>query len=287
MSLPDIPRDAPSLRELQRHLAAHVLAADPRPLAPLDRWLAVPAGTAPGERLAVHVDGYPARLHEALAQEFPAVAHLVGAGRFHALVHRYRRAAALPSYNLNDAGAELPDVLRADPLAAELPFLPDLAALEWALTRAFHAADLPPVTPARLATLGPEAIVAGRVCFQPSVAVRVSPWPIHTLWEARETPHDRIDIDLTVGEQVLVWRAGLRVECAPIEPARAAALQALLAGETVAAVAERHGDPTTVVSWLGDCLARGLVVECGPSAHVLSGSSACAFLEGAEGAVAT
>jgi hypothetical protein len=78
MSLQGIHRDAPSLRELQRGMAAQILAADPQPRAPLGRWLAVPPGAAPSERLAVHVDGYAARLHEALAEEFPAVAHLVG-----------------------------------------------------------------------------------------------------------------------------------------------------------------------------------------------------------------
>lgn len=263
MSAPAPQPDVPSLRELQRELAAQILAAEPQPRAPLARWLALPPDAAARERLAVHVDGYPARLHEALADEFPAVAHLVGAARFHALVHRYLRAAALPSYNLNHAGAELPDFLRRDALGAELPFLPELAVFEWALTRAFHAVEMPPLQAAQLAALGPEAIVAGRVRFQPAVAVCASAWPIHTLWAARETPHDRIDIDLTVGEQVLVWRAGQRVECAPIASEQATALQALLVGETVAAVAERHDDPTAVVAWLGDCLARGLVVACG------------------------
>lgn len=263
MSLQGIHRDAPSLRELQRGMAAQIFAADPHPCALLGRWLAVPPGAAPSERLAVHVDGYPARLHEALAEEFPAVAHLAGQRRFHALVHRYLRAAALPSYNLNDAGAELAEVLRADALGTELPFLPDLAAFEWTLARAFHATEVAPLTVADLAALGAEAVVAGRVRFQPSVAVCVSPWPIHTLWAARETPHDRIDIDLTAGEQVLVWRAGLRVECAPIEPARAAALRALLEGETVAAVADRGADPAAVIAWLGEWLAAGLLAACG------------------------
>ncbi|MFN8643395.1 MAG: hypothetical protein U0802_17680 [Candidatus Binatia bacterium] len=175
---------------------------------------------------------------------------------------RYLRAAALRSYNLNDAGTELPAFLRTDPLGRELPFLPDLAGLERALTRAFHAADAAPLTAAHLAALAPESFLAGRVRFQPSVAVCASPWPIHALWLARETPHGEIDVDLTAGEQVIVWRADLHVDCQPIAREPAAALQALLAGATVVEVAERHDDLTAVVAWLADCIGRGLVVAC-------------------------
>jgi hypothetical protein len=255
--------DAPSLRELQRHMAAQILAGEAQPSASLGRWLAVPPGGVLGERLAVYVDGYPARLHDALREEFPAVAHLAGARRFHALVHRYQRAATLRSYNLNDAGAELADVLRADALAAELPFLPDLAALEWALARAFHARDVAPLAAAQLAALGPTAIVGGGVRFQPSVALCASPWPIHTLWQARDTPHEAIDIDLTVGERVLVWRRGAQVDCMPIDAARAAALRALQVGHSLAATADGCDDPGAVIAWLGEWLAAGMIVACG------------------------
>ncbi|HSP99792.1 MAG TPA: DNA-binding domain-containing protein [Candidatus Dormibacteraeota bacterium] len=262
MSLQGIYDTAPSLRELQREMAAQILAADSRPRAPLGRWLAVPPGGQPSERLAVYVDGYPARLHDALLDEFPAVARLIGPARFHALVHRYLRAAGLRSYNLNDAGGELSAMLRDDPLAAELPFLSDLADLEWALTRAFHACEAAPLAPAQLAAQDPQALLAGRVCFQPSVAVRVSPWPIHALWEVREAAPGAIDIDLTVGEQVLVRRVGLDVDCAPIDAGRAAALQSLLAGDALADTAERADDPTAVIAWLGEWLAAGMIVAC-------------------------
>lgn len=258
-----IHRAAPPLRELQRALAAQIVAGDPRPRPALGRWLAVPPGGRASERLGIHVGGYPARLHDALLEAFPAVARLLGPARFDRLARRYLRAAAPRSYNLNDAGGELGAVLRDDPLATALPFLPDLAELEWAVNRAFHAREESPLAPARLATLDPRRLLAGRVRLQPSLAVRVSPWPIHALWEARAAAPGAIDIDLTVGEQVLVRRAGLAVACAPIDAGRAAALQSLLGGHSLAATAEQAADPTAVIAWLGEWLAAGLVVACG------------------------
>ncbi|MBX3023892.1 putative DNA-binding domain-containing protein [bacterium] len=263
MSLHGIHRHAPSLRELQRAMAAQIRGGEAVPGAALGRWLAVPPGVAPRERVAVYVDGYPARLQDALREQFPAIARLIGPARFHALVHRYLGAARLPSYNLNDAGAELSAMLRDDRLAAELPFLPDLAALEWAVARAFHAPEEPPLTPSALAALTPEAVLGGRIRFQPSVAVRASRWPIRALWEARDAAPGGIDVDLTVGERVLVHRVGFGVACAPIDAGRAAALQALLAGETLVVAAERTDDPAAVIAGLGEWLAAGIVVACG------------------------
>lgn len=256
---------APSLRELQRRVAAQVRAGDPRPPAALDRWLAVPPGERVATRLAVYVDGYPARLHDALRETFPAVARLLGAARFHALVHRYLRCATLPSYNLNDAGAELPAALAADPLGAELPFLADLAALEWALARAYHARQPAPLTVAELAALAPAAILASGVRWQPSLALCASAWPIHALWAAREAPPGAIDIDLTVAERVVVWRCGLAVECALIDAERAAVLDALRRGAAVGAAVAQAADPAAAIGWLGEWIAAGMVdgMECG------------------------
>jgi hypothetical protein len=254
---------APSLREVQRRLAAQILAGEPDPSAALGRCLAVPPGRRIDERLAVYVDGYPARLHEALLEAFPAVAHMVGAARFHALVHRYQRRAALRSYNLNDAGSELAAVLRADPLGAELPFLPDLAAFEWAMVRAFHAVEAAPLAAADLVRLAPEAIVAGGVRFQPSLTLIESPWPIHALWSARETPHGEIDIDLTAGESVLVWRRDLEVTCLALDGERAAVLRALHDGAPLALAVEHAADPAAAIGWLGEWIAAGQVAACG------------------------
>src|SRR6478736_4059531 len=103
--------------------------------------------------------------------------------------------------------------LRADALGAELPFLADLADLEWAVVRAFHATDGPPVGAAELAAIDPAALLAGAVRFQPSVAVRESAWPIRALWVARDAAPGAIDIDLSAGERVLVRRAGFAATC--------------------------------------------------------------------------
>jgi hypothetical protein len=175
-----------------------------------------------------------ARLHDALGEQFPAVVRLVGAARFHALVHRYLRAAGLCSYNLNEAGAEMSAFLRADALGVELPFLADLAELEWAVVRAFHATDEPPLAAARLAAIDPAALLAGKCDSSRQ-------------WRARITMADPRALGAVTRRRASTSTSPPASACwcgapasrsrAPIDAGRAAALRALSPGEPLGDVA--------------------------------------------------
>src|SRR5262245_21221595 len=121
----------PTLRQLQEWMAARILPPAPDDALPgaataLDAWLDAPAPARTGDRLAVYRGGYPARIAEALADIYPAVARGLGEHELAALVDRYAAAVPLNSYNLNDAGAALPVFLCGDPASRDLAFLPDL-----------------------------------------------------------------------------------------------------------------------------------------------------------------
>jgi hypothetical protein len=229
--------------------------------------IAVPPRGDATERLQVYAAGYPARISEALTESFPAVAHVLGDGAFHALVHRYIASVALGSYNLNDAGAALPHFLETDQLSRDLPFLPDLARLEWHVARAFHAHQRPPfdATAAADWTLDDWARVTMR--FQAFVAVVESDWPIRAIWDCRATPIENIDLDLRHrADRVLVRRSGDVVVCESIEDAEAQALGALLGGQTlgdVIATRGEHGDtPAAVAAWFTRWVSLRLITRC-------------------------
>ena len=143
----------PTLHEAQQWMAEAILGAS-SDTAKLDALIVTPQRGEAAERISVYAGGYPARIEEASKENFPAVAHIIGEGAFHDLVHHYIDVVPLGSYNLNDAGAELPRFLRADRLTAGLPFLPDLARLECEVALAFHAHDQPPFDPAPLVNWG-------------------------------------------------------------------------------------------------------------------------------------
>lgn len=264
---------APALRELQQQLAARILAPErPGKVAnradELGSWLAVPEEVVLSDRIAVYVNGYPARIREALHEVFPALAHIVGSATFAALAARYIAAVPLHSYNLNDAGERLADFLRHDELGERLlPFLPDLALLEWHVARAFHAREQPPVEPSAFASWQLEDWDRAVLHFQPSVAVVRSAWPIRDIWEARETPREEIDIDLEGRpDDVFVRRNGPEVECTSIPSVQAGVLESLLGGRSLGDVSneliELGQDPADVSAWFAAWMQAGLVVDC-------------------------
>lgn len=263
---------APALRELQQWLAASILAPGrPEQFADgagvLGAWLAVPAGVALPDRLAVYVNGYPARIQEALNEVFPALAHVVGPGSFAAMTARYVATVSLHSYNLNDAGENLADFLRRDELGERLPFIPDLADLEWQVARAFHAREKPPIEPTAFATWHLEDWDRAVLHFQPSVALVRSAWPIREIWQAREMPREEIDIDLEGRpDDVFVRRNGFQVECTSIPPAQGHVLEALLGGRSLGDVSneliELGQDPADVSTWFAAWMQAALIIDC-------------------------
>jgi hypothetical protein len=261
-----------SLVDHQRWLASLILAPErvDRDVAGAVRPIALDDVERARTRLHAYVDGYPARLFEALEEAFPAVRTVVGEDELRALVARYRVAIPTGIYSLSDVGVNLPSFLATDPLSARLPFLPDLAALEWAVLRAFHSFERERFDPATAAGWGLDAWERARLELQPSVAVQASVWPILDLWTLRDTQRDErraIDVVLEGRPQsVLVSRSRLTVACEIVSPAKARLLDALLSGATLGEAtetcAETTDEPLDVGAWFAEWAARGLVVDC-------------------------
>jgi hypothetical protein len=257
---------APSLHETQRWLARIILDPGAVETGALDAsdTLAHDADTA-RIRLGAYTDGYPARLEEALAEAFPALRRVLGDEIFHGMVERYVPAAPAGIYNLNDVGAPLPAWLASDQVARAVPLAPDLARLELAVQRAFHATLLPPFDATPLASWGPEEWDGAIVRFQAGVALVRSAWPIHDVWQARTQPRDTSDL-AAEPQNVVVARAGFRVTATLTAADEAMLLERLLAGERLGpalGTLEASGVAgETVTAWFAGWVRRGLVAAC-------------------------
>ena len=257
----------PTLRDVQRWMKSRIRPGGAQRIsdAPL---LNLQRGVAGEARLAVYVEGYLTRAQEALTEVYEAVHHALGDRTFVELSRAYAYRHPSHDYNLSLLGRHLPEFLVTSPLTARLPFLPDLAALEWRVAQAFHAFDAPPLDPRELAVHSLDDWHAARLIFQPSVAVVISAWPILDIWEARTRPMSEINIDVVNRPQsVLVSRQEWQVRCRLLERPACDVLRELLAGQSLgtacASLATRYpGQALPVTTWFTHWVHDGLVVRC-------------------------
>lgn len=190
------------------------------------------------DRWSIYAVGYVTRIAEALENDYPAVRRIVGEGPFRSLAARYAAACPPRSFDLGRAGDRLAGFLEDDPLAERLPFLPDLARLEWAVAEAFVALDAASLTWADLQALGPEAAADLRLALRPGTALLRSRWPLRDLWALRERPDEGVSLQVEgrPASTVLVHRKGFDVRCQDLDDDDARLAEALASHPSLAAL---------------------------------------------------
>jgi hypothetical protein len=192
----------------------------------------------PAGRLDVYAQMYWARLTDVLHDDFPRVAAILGPERFAALACAYltRHPSTHPSVRW--LGGEFADFLAGHGPVEGLPFLADLARLEWARRAVFDAADAVPLRVDELRAIPPSVWPSLTFHLVPAVRVLRLAWPVHELCAADDPTAAAAAMHPT--EAVLrVWRDGFAVYQARADPVERVALEQLLAGAPFAAMCGR------------------------------------------------
>jgi hypothetical protein len=216
----------------------------------LDRFAAAladdacaPAGLTDATRSRVGVYRNNVRLNRigALADAFTHVVTLVGSEYFRSLARAYVTATPAASANLHDDGAGLPAFIRGFAPAAGLPYLGDVAEVDWLMQCAYYADDSAPLPRATLEALGPERFAAASLRLAASVGVACSDaWPIADIIAMNEGGPTA---SLAAGGQaVLVWREGYAARWQAIGADEARVVSALIDGRSVEAALSLAAD---------------------------------------------
>ena len=148
-------------------------------------------------RLAIHRHHIARSLGRVLAGTFPTVKTLVGEDFFRQTAEAFV-ARHLPTQPvLAEYGAGFPDFLAAEEPRHRLPYLADVAHLDWALNVAFHSARMPA---GDLRGVGPETVLK----FTPGAATLRSPYPIDRIWAASQADAPEGEVDLGEGATCLL-----------------------------------------------------------------------------------
>ena len=252
-----------SLRELQRAFAHAIGAADVASIEGEIRG----DGLSPAARVRIYRNLVREGALEALRSTYPVVERLVGERFFAGVVGRFLADFPSASGDIEERGAGFPEFLSRSRDVHGLPYLADVARLEWACHEVLRAPDQAPLD-ARVARSLDEVLDA-RLRLNPAMRLIASDHPVARIWEAHQgTEEPATGIGLAGGgTRLLIFRRELAVGTKPLGAGEFRLLEALNAGARLreACVAAMEREPgLALTALLTEHLECGSFVAAGP-----------------------
>lgn len=215
------------LPELQRKLGGALRGGDATGLPLRDHGI-------PGlRRLQVYRHNHTSALREALRAVYPVTERLVGEEFFAAAADGYVAANPSRSGNIQDYGGAFALFLAAYAPAASLPYIGDVAALEWRRLQTAVAPAHMPMDLKALAAVAAEDLPELYFHHQPAARAFESRFPVLSIWEFCQEAEPQGQVDLSLGPQcVLFSRPALDVQMRLLSKGEHAFLQKLCRGAT-------------------------------------------------------
>jgi len=210
------------------------------------------------ERVEIYARMYLYRLVDAVAEDVPHTARILGHDAFVKVVRDYLRAHPSRSPDIGQVGRHLGAWLRTR--EGLRPDLPDLALLERARSEVRTALDAPVAGAEALQALQADTLPAARFVFVPSLRVLRLQHDVRRLWDVLEEDAGESPAPTPGATTVAVWRQEFKVFHAGLSELEARALMIAREGgslEEVCAAFAGEPDPAqaafkTVLSWFAD-----------------------------------
>ena len=167
-------------------------------------------GADPQSRFVVYRNNVLSSLINALADNYPVAAQLVGEKFFRAMAGVYVQSKPPRSPVMNDYGGDFAEFIEHFEPAASVPYLADVARLERLHVQAWHAADAEPMVEERIVAALSSPTLAGhlKIGLHPSLRLLQSPFAVVTIWAAHQhqTP---VPFEAFPAQNALVLRLSL------------------------------------------------------------------------------
>lgn len=213
-----------------------------------------PNGTPAPKRFSVYRNNIIVGLKAALSDGFPAVKSLVGDAFFAAMCDIYCRQNLPKSPILALYGDDFASFIASFEPAAALPYLADVAQLEYALRCAYHSADAPAV---QAHELQDPRIFSARMILAPAVASLSFAYPVVDIRAAalggaspKGGPQD-----------VLMTRPDLTPIATPFPNGTAQIITALQSGRPLGEAVEAAPADLDLTTFIGALISGGAIVK--------------------------
>lgn len=198
-------------------------------------------GLTAEQRLNVYRNNTQLGLTEALRDGYPVVNKLVGTKFFNQLAGNFLKRHPPTNGCLLFFGSQFSDFIDHYEPTSTLPYLPDVARLEWLWHEAFHEAngaalDITVLTKVDTNTYGNLGLI-----LQPSARFLVSEFPILEIWQSNQESYEGDGfVDLAKrGCRLLIYRPALEIVIIPLSEADYLFLNLLDEGLTLTQVVKQ------------------------------------------------
>jgi hypothetical protein len=195
--------------------------------------LIVPNGLSGAQRLNIYRNNTFITLTEALSATFPVINKLVGDDFFKYMAGVFINEFPPTQGPLFEYGEDLHEFLNQFQPASSLPYIADVASLEWAINCSYHASDSVPLQPQELALIADNEIGQLRLDIHPTCWIVTSEFPIDQIWYGNQLGGSLDNIDLKHKATILVNRPEQTVKINIINPAYACFLKSLNLGKSI------------------------------------------------------
>ncbi len=199
--------------------------------------------------LATYQDSVRGKLSRALEDIYPVCCRLVGDKFFAATAKVYIARFPSRSPNLGDYGDQFPRFLAQFEPVAALPYLPDMARLEWHWHRVFNSREQPKLDIQALASVSPAQW--GELIFHllPNSVLLESMYPVDRIWQVNQPDYDGTEtVNLDQGDvKLFLWRHGYDLRIDRPNETEWHLLQAFKSGLKFAEICDRLGSHEPVI----------------------------------------
>jgi len=158
------------------------------------------------ERIRIYKDNVILTLTDTLKNRHMAVLNLVGEDFFKYMANEFIKQNPSKSGNLDEYGANFYEFIASFQPAANLPYLPDVAHLEWLMHLAYFASDCGAIDKTKLSQVPPEKIDQIKFEIHPSANFISSKYPIDNIYNFSL---GKLDGEININERgakILVYR---------------------------------------------------------------------------------
>ena len=204
------------------------------------------------KRFNVYRNNTKVSLTDAICDSFPVVMQLVGEEFFRAMARVYVENNLPQTPLLIYYGGDFPDFIDGFEPAKGLPFLSDVARVEWAWTMAYHAADKDPVGPDALQAFPAERLGDAKFVLHPSTHLLQSEFPVMSIWSAhnQDNTSELMSQISQEGEQAVIVRPDMSVNVTLLSASAYAFFKAVSDGKTLNEAVELIDDPDELGGYL-------------------------------------